>query len=243
MEKKFNRSTVREISQRIQKILSEYCSDWDYELTINGGNFSEDKVKLNLEVRMKGSDGSVVVSDVTHHIADSAATRVGLKVKGHLIQSIWRIEDEEYVVTGYTTKRPKYPLTLRKSDGTMVKAPVLFLSRGEQIVSPTMEEFVKWFTMDTDSDAILESDAAICDNVQTFMEANYPIEDGDKFFRLVDLFNEKGIANKWAKRAYELLFKEAGNIKTAYLGLKVIYKSETEETTPKSSRKTKSTAK
>ena len=59
MAKEFNRSTVREISQKIQEVLSDYFKTADYEFTINGGNFTSDKVKLNLEVRMKNADGTI----------------------------------------------------------------------------------------------------------------------------------------------------------------------------------------
>ena len=244
MEKEFNRSTVREISQKIQEVLSEQCKGWDYELTINGGNFSADKVKLNLEIRMKNSDGSIVVSDVSHSIADSAASKAGLKLVGHLIGSTWNVKGNIYMVTGYNTKRRSYPVSLRRSDGRMSKAPVMFLSQGEQITVPTLEDFTKWFTLDPDSDAILESDAEICDRVQLYMENNYPVEGGDKFFALVDKFNEEGIAKRWAKRAYELLFKEApGTIEHAYLGLKVIYKEVSRVEKPRNVRKSKSSAK
>ena len=219
---------VREISQRVQEVLSDFFTSDIYEFTINGGNFSPDKVKLNLEIRMKNSDGSIVVSDSSHVIADSAASKVGLKFVGHLIGSIWNVKGYTYTVIGYDTKRRSYPVSLKRADGRLSKAPVMFLSQGTQITRPTLEDFTKWFTMDPDSDAILESDAEICDRVQSYLENNYPIEDGDKFFNLVDKFNEKGIAKKWAKRAYELLFKEApATMEHAYLGLKVIYKEET----------------
>lgn len=247
MEKEFNRSTVREISQKIQEVLSEYCKGWDYELTINGGNFSADKVKLNLEIRMKNSDGTIVVSDVSHSIADSAASRAGLKLAGHLIGSTWNVKGNVYVVTGYNAKRRSYPVSLKREDGRLSKAPVMFLAQGTQVTKPTLEDFTKWFTLDPDSDAILESDVEICDRVQGYLENNYPIEDGDKFFTLVDKFNELGIAKKWAKRAYELLFKEApATMEHAYLGLKVIYKEETRVSKPRNVRKsgkTKSSAK
>lgn len=244
MEKEFNRSTVREISQRIQEVLSEYCKGWDYELTINGGNFSADKVKLNLEVRMKNSDGTIVVSDVSHTIADSAASRAGLKLAGHFIGSTWNVKGQTYIVTGYNTKRRSYPVALKRADGRLSKATVMFLAQGTQVTKPTLEDFTKWFTMDPDSDAILESDAEICDRVQSYLENNYPIEDGDKFFTLVDKFNEKGIAKKWAKSAYELLFREApATMEHAYLGMKVVYKEATRGDKPKNVRKSKSSAK
>lgn len=228
MAKEFNRSTVREISQKIQEVLSDYFKTADYEFTLNGGNFSADKVKLNLEVRMKNADGTIVVSDTSHSIADSAASLKGLKLEGHLIGSMWEVKGNVYTVTGYNTKRRSYPVSLKRADGQLSKSPILFLACGTQIVTPTLEEFTKWFTMDPDSDAILESDAEICDKVQNYLENRYPVEDGDKFFALVDKFNEKGIAKKkWAKRAYELLFMESpATMASAYLGMKVVYKEE-----------------
>lgn len=238
MEKEFNRSTVREISQRIQEVLSEFSKCGDYEYTINGGNFSADKAKLNLEVRIKNSDGTIVVSDYSHSIADSAASSSGLKFEGHLIGSTWNVMGDTYTVTGYNTKRRSYPVSLKREDGRLSKAPVMFLAQGTQVTKPTLEDFTKWFTLDPDSDAILESDVEICDRVQSYLENNYPIEDGDKFFNLVDKFNELDIAKKWAKRAYELLFKEASaTMEHAYLGLKVIYKDVTKESKPRNVRK------
>lgn len=152
-----------------------------------------------------------------------------LELEGHLIGSTWSIKGNTYVVTGYNTKRRSYPVSLKRADGQLSKAPILFLACGTQITTPTLDEFTKWFTMDPDSDAILEADAEICDRVQSYLESNYPVEDGDKFFHLVDMFNEKGIATKkWAKRAYELLFKEApATMMSAYLGMKVVYKEAT----------------
>ena len=106
----------------------------------------------------------------------------------------------------------------------------MFLAQGIQVTKPTLENFVKWFTLDPDSDAILETDAEICDGVQSYLQNNYPADITYKFCNLVDNFNEKGIAKKWAKRAYELLFKEApATMEHAYLGLKVIYKEQTKK--------------
>lgn len=66
--------------------------------------------------------------------------------------------------------------------------------------------------------------------VQSYLQNNYPADITYKFCNLVDNFNEKGIAKKWAKRAYELLFKEApATMEHAYLGLKVIYKEQTKK--------------
>lgn len=227
MEKKFNRSTVKEISQKVQEVLSEYLKTDDFEFTINGGSFTDDKVKLTLEVQLKDSDGFIVVSDTSHSIADSAANRAGLKFEGHLIGSTWNVKGNIYVVTGYNTKRRSYPVSLKRTDGRLSKAPVMFLSQGTQITRPTLEDFTKWFTMDPDSDAILESDAEICDRVQLYMESTYPSEVGDQFLKLVDKFNEVGIAKKWANKTYDLLFLGSGNIEQAYIELKSAYRAHT----------------
>ena len=64
MEKEFNRSNVRAISQKVQEVLSDFFKSGDYEFLINGGNFSADKVKLNLEIRMKNSDGTIADQNV-----------------------------------------------------------------------------------------------------------------------------------------------------------------------------------
>lgn len=227
MKKDFDSSSVREISQKIQEVLSNYFTSGDYEFQINGGNFSTDKIKFNLEVRMKDSDGTIVVSGLSHSVADSAASREGLKFVGHLIGSVWDVKGYTYTVKEYNARRPKYPLSVKRSDGKSLRCAITLLKYGVQITSPTLEEFTKWFTLDPESDAISESDVEVCDRVQSYLENNYPVKDGDKFFALVDAFNEKGIAKKWAKRAYELLFKEApATMEHAYLGLKVIYKGQ-----------------
>lgn len=63
---KFNRSMAREISQKVQEALSEMFKTGNFEYTVNGGSFTDDKLKLNLEVHIKNEDGSLVVSDVVH---------------------------------------------------------------------------------------------------------------------------------------------------------------------------------
>ena len=234
MEKKFNRSTVKEISQKVQEVLSEYLKTDDFEFTINGGSFTDDKVKLTLEVQLKDSDGSTVVSDASHSTADSAASCAGLKFEGHLIGSMWNVKGSVYTVTGYYAKRWSYPIALKRTDGYLAKAPFSFLKQGEQIVCPTALEFFKWFTMDPDSDAILESDAEICDRVQLYMESTYPSEVGDQFLKLVDKLNDVGIAKKWSKKAYDLLFLGSGNIEQAYIELKAAYRAHTRKEKSKS---------
>lgn len=225
---RFDRNAAKEIAQEIKKVLNERYGAEKFEFSIPRGTFCDDKLSFNLVVRRKNEDGTLTVSDNTHKCADMNAAREGLKFEGHLIGSIWAVNGKCYIVTDYHANRSRYPISLKCSDGTAIKANNDFLMKGIQYLAPAEREFVKWFTIDPDSDAVRESDVEICDRVQGYLECAYPAEQGDKFFGLVDKFNEKGIAKKWAKRAYELLFKEApATIEHAYLGLKVIYKEET----------------
>ena len=224
MEKQFNRSMAKEISQKVQEALNEMFKTGEFEYLINGGSFTADKLTLKLDVHIKNADGSIAVSGMRNDAADRRAADAGLRVKGHLVGSKWFIKGKVITVVDYVTTRPKYPLTLKWSDGRSSKAGMLFLLGGVQLVEPTLTEFTKWFTIDPDSDAVKESDVEICDRVQAYLEASYPDEWAQKYFGIVDKFNDMGVAGLYAKRGYELLFKERNSMETAYLGLKVIYK-------------------
>lgn len=51
MEKQFNRSMAKEISQKVQEALNEMFKTGEFEYLINGGSFTADKLTL------KWSDG------------------------------------------------------------------------------------------------------------------------------------------------------------------------------------------
>lgn len=225
MEKKFNRSMANEVAKKVQEALSDYFKTSDFSFTVGSGNFNEGRIRLNLDIRMKNEDGSVVVSDSENSAADEAAQAAHLKVEGHLIGSRWNVQDIQYEVVGYYPRRKRYPLSVRHND-SIKKASFAFLLRGEQVLAPTQDDFYKWFTIDPDSDAVRESDVEIIDRVQYYMENNYPVEQGAKFLSLVDKFNEKGIANKVvSNKMYQMLFVRGKSIVDAYLVLKGIYKS------------------
>lgn len=214
---------AREISNEVQKVLSEMFKDGKFDFSINGGRFSDDKLKINLEVHIKNADGSLVISESSHDEADKCASMRGLTFEGHILGSSWNVHDVLYVVEDYLPKSKKYKFALKRADGRRVKSTVGFLAQGVQLLIPTESDFVKWFTIDPDSDAVRESDVEICDRVQGYLDSHYPVEDGDMFYELVDKFNEKGAAERWAKRAYELLFREGASMSTAYKGMKLIY--------------------
>lgn len=225
-KKSFTYSRVKELSSKILEILSSH--GFDYDIKPKTQKYNADTAILSFEFKFKDADGTIFVSH-SHHIRANtfARTRSKLKFEGDIIGSMWKVDHLLYKVADVNTRRPKYPLSLVEIGRRIrpVKAPLSFLESGKQLITPSEEDFIKWFTMDPDSDAILESDADVCDNVQDYLQAMF----GDRehlndFFEVVDSLNEIGVAEKYAHRGYELLFEEpAATLETAYLGLKVIY--------------------
>lgn len=214
---------VREISQKVQEALSEMFKTGKFEYTVNGGSFTDDKLKLNLEVRIKNEDGSIVVSDHLNNEADYRAKKDGLKFKGHILGSAWSVEGNVYKVVDYVPKRRTYPFTLERLDvKKLVRSASDFLAHGVQLTVPTEQEFYKWFTIDPDSDAVKESDVSICDRIQEYMEITYDEEMLDRFLTLAEKFYELGIAKRYAKRIYERYLTDG--LKEAYFLMKKYYK-------------------
>ena len=222
---KFNRKMAREISQKVEEALLGMYGSGKFEYKVNGGTIYADKLRLNLEIRLKNEDGTLVVSDDSHRAADLYASMEGLKLEGHLIGSTWDVNGSVFTVIEYSPRRRKYPLLFKSSEGKLVKASASYLKRGTQLTAPTKEEFVIWFTVDPEEDAVKESDVEICDRVQAYLTDKYSAEDVDKYFDMVDKLNEKGTAKKYAERAYEFLIEDKNSMKTAYLDLKLLYKS------------------
>ena len=212
MEKEFTRSRVREVSERIQSSLDELSEELGIELTLNGGNFTSATFKLNLEGRMRDTDGKLMATAATHALADSAAKSVGLVVEGSLIGSFWKIKGTVYTVLDYKTKRPKYPLSLKTSDGEVRKSAVGFLKQGKQLLPPTMEDFYKWLVIDPDEDSVRESDVEIVDRVQEYFETVY--SDNEKFLDAASEFTERGISKKNSDKIFKTYIKDGLNATT-----------------------------
>lgn len=206
----------------------DHFKDRGIILKTRGGSFSDDTLDLKVEFKIKNEDGTIQVSNDRHFEADAFAKEAGIKVEGHFIGSVWSVNNKIYIVDSISLRSRKFPVKVKEySDDMMGKVTVAFLNRGVQILKPTRIEFIKWFTLDPDSDAIRESDAEICDNVQAYMNYKYPDEDGDKYLGMVDNFNEKGIARTYASTAYNDLIRDDIGIQQAYINLKNIWKKVT----------------
>lgn len=221
---KFDRKITNEIIEKVQEVLRSHYGDDTLEFAINGGVITPDKVKLNLEVRIKDSTGALVIGEAKHTNVDGIVKRAGLKFNGHILGSKWLVKDEVYEVVDYITKRPKYPIQLRRSDGRLSKCTAGFLKTGTQICKPTCPEFTTWCTVDPESDAVKESDVEICDRVSDWLYANY---DDEKIDALCDCINSLLDIKKAKQYASYIYCELEGGIDRAIKYAKDVYKKET----------------
>lgn len=210
--KEFNRSTVKEIADRIQSSLASVAEEFGIELNVNGGKFDAGKFTLKLDGILTSEGGVIVAPEGKHSMADYEFTSKKVSLVGHAIGSMWNIRGEIYTVIDFVAKRPKYPFQLKRVDGRLSKCAIGFLSQGTQMVKPTESEFITWFTVDPDSDAVVESDVEICDRVNDYLSLTLDELGCDRLFNLVDSMNEKFKGKKlenYAKESYRILFHES----------------------------------
>lgn len=230
---KFDKRLTTEIAEKVQEVLRSHYGDDTLEFAIQGGKFGSDKLNLNLVVRMKDSTGKVVVSDSKHTIADNAVKAAGVEFTGHILGSKWSIKDEVYVVMDYITKRPKYPILLKRADGTLSKCTAKFFKSGVQLVKPTCTEFDIWCRVDPESDAVKESDVEICDRVWDWIDATY---DADKVQELNDYIDGLFELHKVEKYTSFIYCELDGGIDRAIKYAKDAYNKELSSRTKKSRR-------
>lgn len=228
---------IKEFHQEVEKLLTEHFKDYVFDIDACKcimGN----EIRLNIYAQKKPADDSMM-TDVIQSEADFDAKVCSLKFENHFIGSTWRYNDRTYTVIGYR-KGVKNPVILKRDDKKLMKVSTMdmHIRQFMPVIKPTQKEFVRWFTINPESEEARASDVVACHKVQDYMEGTYPIESGDKFLALVDKFNDKGIAKKYAERAYNLLLGEASaTIEHAYLELKAIYKEETRTNKSKGAKK------
>lgn len=234
---KFNTVIAKEISEKVQEVLRSHYGDDTLEFLVNGGSVGSDKLTLRLDIRMKDAAGALVVYEVKHINADSVVKRAGLEFKGHILGSKWLVKDNIYEVVDYIRKRPKYPIQLRRLDGTISKCTAGFLKSGVQICKPTCTEFTIWCVVDPESDAVKESDVEVCDRVADYMDITYP---SDKVEILCNYINNLLDMDKAEQYASYIYCELDGGIDLAIKFAKDAYKKEIDKVAkPKNVRKKK----
>lgn len=229
MEKKLDRSVIKNFTKDVEKCLTELSEKYGMDIRVDHVTYSEYKCTLKVVANVKKEDGSIVVSENINHIANATLKDAGVPLVGNAIGSLWRVGALAYQVVDYSPKRPKYPFTLKRTDGSLVKSTVGNFRIAEQIFKPTLSEFVVWFTMDPEDDRISKNDEVTCDAVSDYMEATLDPIDGDCFF---DIINKCGEVLEMkeltmlARKTYTMLYGNSSTaLKDCILRLKSIYKN------------------
>lgn len=207
----FNRTRIREVSDKIQTFLDKLSKEEGIQMTMAGGKFSADSFTLKIDGKLLAEDGSRVVSKATNIDADLAARRDGISYSTpHFIGSVWRFSSSGLVrVEEYSSKNRRYPYICSVyGESKRIKATALSFS--SEVKMPDAEKFFIWFTTDVEEDCVTQADEEICDNVNDFVSVRF---DGvgaiDKFYDLCGEYFDKYIADaKRIPKGVEALCKE-----------------------------------
>lgn len=211
--KKFTKDNSKEISSRIQEALDTISSEFGLSLKMAGGRFTDDKLNLRIEVTIPDEDGGRVISEQTVGRADRAVEAHGISFKApHFIGSIWELKGKAGLckVVDYKSKNRSYPFIVESYEtGKQFKAGAYSFMMGSELTPPTEIEFMKWFTLDVEDDAISPEDEEICDRINEYMSVAYPSEE---FFDVCGEIFDKGIAETIWGGIYNMLFKNGTSV-------------------------------
>ena len=224
--KKFSTAIAKEISKKVQEVLCSNYGDDTLEFLISGGSLGADKLTLQLDIRMKDETGMLVIDEAKYSNADNIVKRAGVEFTGHILGSKWLVKGNTYEVVDYISKRPKYPIQLRRLDGVVSKCTAGFLKSGVQICKPTCPEFTIWCSVDPESDAVRESDVEVFDKVAEYMEATYPNDKLEVLQSFIDYLFDMKKAEHYASYIYCEL---DGGIDKAIKFAKDAYKKESDK--------------
>ena len=100
---KFNRPACRSLREDLEKVLQSYGVDANIDFKVGNMRFSESEVKITVEGKISG------VKTVTDSIFESMARQHNLTT-----EAVYKGGDE-YQLTGYSSRRPKYPWSFTKN--------------------------------------------------------------------------------------------------------------------------------
>lgn len=194
----------------IDELLAPLSKKYGVEIGTDGGSFSPEKFTIRVKGIVKGVDGTVSASESLHYLADMQFSMGGVPLTGYAIGSVWEIRGEGYLITDYSTKRPKYPFSLKTLDGRKSKAALNFIKQGFQIPKPSLADFAIWVKLDPEDDRITKEQETTYDNVNLYLSMLFPDSDGDKLFtlceKLMETFKHKTL-ERHIIETYSLLFE------------------------------------
>lgn len=191
----FNRTQIKEVSDKIQTFLNELSKEEGIQMSMAGGRFSADSFTLKISGKLLESDGSRFISNSTNADADWAARQDGVSYSTpHFIGSVWRFKSTGLVcVEEYSKKNRKYPYICSVyGEQKRIKATSGSFKAGVEVKMPTVEDFYIWFVTDVESDAITKEDEETCDNVNDYISCRYErVTLLEKFYNLCGTYYDR----------------------------------------------------
>ena len=206
----FNRTQIKEVSDKIQTFLNELSKEEGIQMTMAGGKFSADNFTLKIDGKLLAEDGSRVVSESTNAKVDLYAKLDGISfTTPHFIGSVWRFKSSGLVcVEEYSKKNRKYPYICSVyGEQKRIKVTPGSFKAGVEVKMPTVEDFYIWFVTDVESDTITKEDEETYDNVNDYISCRYErVTLLEKFYDLCGKYYDRylGEVKKVSREAKDL---------------------------------------
>ena len=212
----FSRKVANDIASEAVQVLNEHFKEMGIEFRSSGGRFTAAVFDIKFKVTIPDGKGGVKVTDQANEVADTMVKAKGVTFEGHFINSKWEnpSNGKVYIVRDFSTKRPKYPISLEEiSTGKRFRCAIGFMKQYRQVTDeshnvgqPCEEDFNLWFTGDIDN--LPDDMREITDEVQNYIDDTFPNNEVDYLCDVVNELNKLGAAERYAERAYYLLFNE-----------------------------------
>lgn len=212
----FSRKVANDIASEAVQVLNEHFKEMGIEFRSSGGRFTAAVFDVKFKVTIPDGKGGVKVTDHANEVADTMVKAKGVTFEGHFINSKWEnpSNGKVYIVREFSTKRPKYPISLEEiSTGKRFRCAIGLMKQYKQVTDeshnvgqPCEEDFNLWFTGDIDN--LPDDMREITDEVQGYLDDTFPNDEVDDLCNVVNELNGLGAAERYAERAYYLLFNE-----------------------------------
>lgn len=212
----FSRKVAGDITSEAVQVLNEHFKEMGIEFRSSGGRFTAAVFDVKFKVTIPDGKGGVKVTDHANEVADTMVKAKGVTFEGHFINSKWEnpTNGRVYIVREFSTKRPKYPISLEEvSTGKRFRCVIGLMKQYKQVTDeshnveqPCEEDFNLWFTGDIDN--LPDDMREITDEVQNYLDDTFPAEEVDDLCGVVNDLNTYDAATRYAERAYYLLFNE-----------------------------------
>lgn len=220
----FEKEDLRDIRSAITDALADVEEKFGITLSLGSIRYTDSSFHGQLKGELLGETGERVVPAHENMVANGQAASLGIPFEGaNFIGNRYLVRGEEILVTGYNTKRGKYPVSGEKGE-RKIKFPLGYLIGSENLGIPTTtlprpetisyEEFLAWALIDPDTDECTSLEKS---QVETVCRYLFHGNDPEGAARLADAINDNIKAFKSAPEhivrteIYKLVVKGAFN--------------------------------